>query len=152
MGNYVSNRNVQKCTKCRQGNDTKPVQKIVISNNSLPTAENQQQSNCSSSTIKNLSINLNDNNLNKIKVLKKQKIDNCLVDYAKLFKRESFVVLDNSYNEIIRDMVNSIAQHPKTRNSNVKEHMINESISNMTMKSAPVIEVIINVFICNSSI
>jgi len=152
MGNYVSNRNVQKCPKCRQGNGTEPVQKIVISNNSLPTAENQQQSNCLSSTTQNVSTNLNDDNLNKIKVLKKQKIDNCLVDFTKLFKRESFVVLDNSYNEVIRDMVNSTAQHPKTRNSNVKKHMTNESISIMTMKSVPVIEVIINVFICNNSI
>jgi len=94
-----------------------------------------------------------------------------------IFKKELVVVIDNCFNDVIREMVNSTAQHPKTRNptnstvsansdtssSNSvastrdsavgKEHIINDTIMITTTKSSlstvtPVIEVNNYVFIC----
>jgi len=150
MGNFVSNRNDQKFQNCLEGSNIESSENDVITSNNHSSLENL----CN---IKRFS--------------RKQKTSNSPNDHTHIFKKELFVVIENSYNDVIRDMVNSTAQHPKTRNSKVaincnsnnnstctqmstvKEHVTEESILIMTSKSTctPVLEVI-NVFICKNCV
>lgn len=184
---FYFNRNVQT-------NDNQSQEKNVVSDNNILPIENQQQLSRSSPKLRVLSTNVNSSSRDSKFVdelqcatpLKKQKrgispknhngikfTDKSKISCKDIFNKELVVVIDNSINEVIRDMVNSTAQHPKSRkptnstvnNSNtttnnsatstqdptiVKERT-DESIMITTTKTqlstvTPVIEVIIVVF------
>lgn len=181
MGNFVSYRNVQTIQN-NEENSSQSLEKNIATDGSVTPSVNQQQLACSSPTGQVLTINLNgtkpDNNLDeKLQqeiFLKDQSDENHLKNHSKLiitektknipsediFRKELVVVIDNCYNDMIKNMVNSTAQHPKTRNptnsavatnSNntagdntatstrdptlVKDHITDETIMIMTSKS-----------------
>jgi len=199
MGNFVSIRNAHTFQN-NEGNKSQSLEKDVVVNNSNLRSEKKQKLSCarSSPKLRLLKSNLNGVNHDKQeqeKCTKEQKVTNnrigeiSFADKSKhskllstdLFKKELVVVIDNCFNDVIRDMVNSTAQHLKTRNptnstvatnSNTsssnsvastrdsavgKEHIINDTIMITTTKSplstvTPVVEVHINIFIYNKEI
>lgn len=179
MGNFISSRNDQSFQNHEGSSNTQPLKDDIVSKNSVLSIENQQQFNRSSSELRVNGINHDknlDDKLQKATFSKEQKVesshgkvkytDNASLLASDLFKRELVVVIENSYNDMMRDMVNSTGQHPKTRNlSNAKiatnnsstsstqnpnikiEHISNETIMTMTTKSSlspitPISEVI----------
>lgn len=179
MGNVVSIRNAQIFQK-NDGINTQPREIEVVANNSVLPLENQQQVSLTANS-NGVSHDKNcDNELLQETLSKEQKHENSQANNGELkladksniliptsIENELIIVIENSYNEVIKSMVNSTTQHPKTRNptnttvatsSNnssvstrdsviVKEHITNESIMVMTSKSplstvTPVIEVI----------
>jgi len=194
MGNFVSNRNAHTFQN-NEGINTQSLEKdIVVNNSNLPLENKQKLTGARSSPkIRVLKSNLNGVNhdkLEKVKFSKEQKSTKSLkgeLSFAEkskllstdIFKKELVVVIDNCFDDVIREMVNSTAQHPKTRNptnstvatnSNTtsnnsvastrdsavgKEHITDDTIMITTTKSplstiTPVIEVNNNVFIYNS--
>ncbi|VVC24104.1 Hypothetical protein CINCED_3A019160 [Cinara cedri] len=174
-----------------QINDNQEEEKDVVSNNSILPTKNQKKFSRSSPKLRVLSTNLNSSSrdvkfvdeLQRGKPLKKQNHEISLKNHNEItytdktnvackdiFNKELFVVIENGINEVIRDMVNSTAQHPKlrkrtnstinnrnstsnnsassTRDRNiVKERRTHESIMRTTTKTSlstvtPVIEVI----------
>lgn len=179
MGNVVSIRNAQIFQK-NDGINTQPREIEVVANNSVLPLENEQQVSLTANS-NGVSHDKNcDNELLQETLSKEQKHENSHANNGELkladksniliptsIENELIIVIENSYNEVIKSMVNSTTQHPKTRNptnttvatsSNnssvstrdsviVKEHITNESIMVMTSKSplstvTPVIEVI----------
>lgn len=183
MGNFVSSKNDQSFQNHEERN-TPPPEDNIVTNNSILPLENQQLLDCSSPTLRVTANVVNgishDNNLDdKLQqgtFSKEQKIENShgkikLTEKANVLKtnlltKELVIVIENSYNDMMRDMVNSTGQHPKTRNlTNAKiasnnssvsstqnpvvkiEHITNETIMTMTTKSSlspitPITEVI----------
>jgi len=197
MGNFFSTRNAHTFQN-NEGNKTQTLEKDVVLNKSNLRLEKKQKLTCarSSPKLRLLKSNLNGVNHDKQeqeKFTKEQKVTNNRIGeisfaekskHSKLlttdfFKKELVVVIDNCFNEVYRDMVNSTAQHPKTRNptnstvasnSNTsssnsvastrdsavgKEHIIDDTIMITTTKSplstaTPVVEVNISIlFITN---
>lgn len=117
------------------------MEKTVIANNSVLLLEKQQQS-----TLQVLSSNSSDTicNNNMDKKLRKHKIETSLNDYTNIFRKELLVVLDNSYNSVTIDTVNSsnTAQHPKTRNSKVVINCNNssQSVQSSTVINEPIVD------------
>jgi len=197
MGNLVSIRNAHTFQN-NEGNKTPSLEKDVVLKKSNLRLEKKQKLTCarSSPKLRLLKSNLNGVNHDKEeqeKCTKEQKVTKNRIgelSFAEkskhskllttdLFKKELVVVIDNCFNEAYRDMVNSTAQHPKTRNptnstvasnSNTsssnsvastrdsavgKEHIIDDTIMITTTKSplstaTPVVEVNISIlFITN---
>jgi len=192
MGNFFSTRNAHTFQN-NEGNKTQTLEKDVVLNKSNLRLEKKQKLTCarSSPKLRLLKSNLNGVNHDKQeqeKFTKEQKVTNNRIGeisfaekskHSKLlttdfFKKELVVVIDNCFNEVYRDMVNSTAQHPKTRNptnstvasnSNTsssnsvastrdsavgKEHIIDDTIMITTTKSplstaTPVVEVNISI-------
>ncbi|XP_026815817.1 uncharacterized protein LOC113555578 isoform X1 [Rhopalosiphum maidis] len=131
MGNFVSNRNAHTFQN-NEGINTQSLEKDIVVNNSNLPLENKQKLTCtrSSPKLRVLKSNLNGVNndkLEKAKFSKEQKSTNSLkgeLSFAEkskllstdIFKKELVVVIDNCFDDVIREMVNSTAQHPKTRN------------------------------------
>lgn len=134
MGNIFSIRNAHTFHN-NEGNNTQSQEKDVVVSNSDLRLEKKQKLTCarSSPKLRLLKSNLNGVNHDKQeqgKFTKEQKVANnrigeiSFTDKSKhskllsteLFKKELVVVIDNSFNDVIRDMVNSTAQHLKTRN------------------------------------
>jgi len=194
MGNFVSYRNAHTFQN-KEGINTQSLEKDVVVNNSNLPLETKQKSTCTRSSpkvrvLKSNSNGVNHDKLEQAKFSKDQKgtnsrkgelsyINKSKLLTSDLFKKELVVVIDNCFNDVIRDMVNSTAQHPKTRNpsnstvatnSNTtsnnsvastrdsavgKGHIIDDTIMITTTKSplstlTPVIEVNINVFVHNN--
>lgn len=197
MENFVSIRNAAHTFQNNEGNKSQSLEKDVVVNNSNLRLDKKQKLTCarSSPKLRLLKSNLNGvnhdkqeqekctkeqkgtkNRIGKISFAEKSKLLS-----ADLFKKELVVVIDNCFNDVIRDMVNSTAQHPRTRNptnstvasnSNTsssnsvpstrdsavgKEHIINDTIMITTTKSplstvTPVVEVHIIIFIYNKEI
>lgn len=171
-------------------NDNKSQEKTVVSDNSILPSENQQQFSRSSPKLRVISTNFNSSSrdskfadeLQREPPLKKQKrgiglkkhngikfTDKSNISCKDIFNKELVVVIDNSINEVIKDMVNSTAQHPKsrkhanstvnssnistasTRDPTISKKSTNGSIMIKTTKpqlttATPVIEVIIYAF------
>jgi len=136
MGNFVSHRNAH-TFQINEGSNTQSLEKEVVANNSILPLENKQKLSCSCSSpkLRVLKSNLygvnHDIKLDKLeqaKFSKEQKVANSLkgeltfseksklLSSTDIFKKELVVVIDNCFNDVIREMVNSTAQHPKTRN------------------------------------
>lgn len=172
MGNFVSSKNDQSFQNHKESNNTQPPEDDIVAKNNLLPLENNPPFDCSSPTLR-VTANVNginhDNDLeDKVQqgiFSKEQKIENShgkikLTDNANvlknnLFTKELVVVIESSYNDMMRDMVNNTGQHPKTRNlTNAKistnnssassiqnpivkiEHITNETIMTMTTKSS----------------
>lgn len=198
MGTSFSGSNVQPHQSNGDNNSQQPLERDIVTND-IPIG-NQQPFTCSSPTLQVFDANLNginrDEHLNggiqTESFPKEQRTDNGRKNQsnlryvnksnlsADLFDREIVIVIKDFFNDSVKDMVNSTAQHPKTRNptkstvatnsncstssnnsvgstrdSTDKEHITNETIMTMTTKSSlstgtPIPEVIINVFICNT--
>lgn len=193
MGNFFSYRNAHTFQN-KEGINTQSLEKDVVVNISNLPLETQQKLTCTRSSpklrvLKSNSNGVNHDKLEQAKFSKDQKGTNSckrelFINKSKLltsdlFKKELVVVIDNCFNDMIRDMVNSTAQHPKTRNpsnstvatnSNTtsnnsvastrnsaagKGHIIDDNIMITTTKSplstlTPVIEVNIIVFVNNN--
>jgi len=191
---FISIRNAHTFQNNEGGNNTKSLGKDVVVNKSNLPLENKKKLTCARSSPKLRVLKSNSNGVNHDKkehekFPKEQKVTNnrigelSFVEKSKLlsssdiFKKELVVVIDNCFNDVIREMVNSTAQHPKIRNpsnstvstnnntssSNSvastrdsavgKEHIIDDTIMITTTKSplstvTPVIEVN-NCFIFN---
>jgi len=193
MGNFFSYRNAHTFQN-KEGINTQSLEKDLVVNISNLPLETKQKLTCTRSSpklrvLKSNSNSVNHDKLEQAKFPKDQKGSNSrkgelYINKSKLlasglFKKELVVVIDNCFNDVIyRDMVNSTAQHPKTRNpsnstvatnSNTtsnnsvastrdsavgKGHIIDDTIMITTTKSplstlTPVIEVNINVFVNN---
>lgn len=170
MGNFVSYRDAQ-LFKRNEGTNILPSEKDVVVSNISSSLGDQQST---------LQVNHNGTNHDdpQGETSKEQKHENSLLENCAeksntiptdIFQKELIIVVDDCFKNTFRDMVNSTAQHPKTRNpanstvasnsnsnttSNnstvstrdtaVKEHIINDTIKIMTTKSplsASVIEV-----------
>lgn len=170
MGNFVSYRDAQIFKENEGSNIQSPKEDVVVSNSSS-ALENQQ----STSKVQKM---------NRIFLYKRkshddprgetkskgQKCENSLLencaDMGDNFSKDTFdkklvVVVDDIFKKTSRDMVNSTAQHPKTRNPSnstvaannnsntssnnstastrdsavVKEHIINDTVKIVTTKS-----------------
>lgn len=194
MKYFVSIRNAHTFQN-NEGNNTKSLGKDVVVNKTNLPLEKKKKLTCSRSSpkLRVLKSKLNGVNHDKKeqeKCPKVQKVTNNrigglsfaekskILSTTDIFKKKLVVVIDNCFNDVIRDMVNSTAQHPKTRNptkstvstnSNTsssnsvastrdsevgKEHIIDDTIMITTTKSplstvTPVIEVNNYVFIFN---
>lgn len=127
---FYFNRNAQAT------NDNKSQEKTIVSDNSISPSENQQQFSRSSPKLRVISTNFNSSSrdskfsdeLQRETPLKKPKrgiglkkhngikfTDKSNISCNDIFNKELVVVIDNSINEVIKDMVNSTSQHPKSR-------------------------------------
>jgi len=193
MGNIFSHRNAHTFQN-KEGINKQSLEKDIVVNISKLPLETKQKLTCTRSSpklrvLKSNSNGVNHDKLEQAKFSKDQKgthsrkgelyIDKSNLLSSDLFNKELVVVIDNCFNDVIRDMVNSAAQHPKTRNpsnstvatnSNTtstnsvasirdsavgKGHIIDDTIMITTTKSplstlTPVIEVNINAFVNNN--
>jgi len=194
MEYFVSIRNAHTFQN-NEGNNTKSLGKnVVVNKSNLPSGKKKKLTCARSSpklrVLKSKLNGINHNKKEQEKCPKEQKVKinrigelsfaekSKILSTTDIFKKELVVVIDNSFNDVIREMVNSTAQHPKTRNptnstvstnSNTsssnseastrdsavgKEHIIDDTIMITTTKSplstvTPVIEVNNYVFIFN---
>lgn len=177
MGNFVSYRDAQIFQKNEGSNKQSSKEDVVVSN-IFASSKNQQPT---FRALKANHIDLNHDDPQGEQFSKEQKNENGSLNSGEkkcsdnpiipktLFNKELVILIDDCFKNSFKDMVNSTAQHPKTRNptstvttnsnshtaSNnstastrdpavVKEHIINETIKIMTTKSplvTPVIEV-----------
>lgn len=180
MGNFVSYRDAQ-IFKKNEGSSIQSPEEDVVTSNISSSLENLQ----STSQVHKVSHNGINHDDPRGETSKEQKhedspLENCaeikIADKSNIltditFQKELVVVVDDCFKNAFRDMVNSTAQHPKTRNPSnssvaansnsnttsnnstastrdpavVKEHIINDTIKIMTTKSplsaTPVVEV-----------
>lgn len=194
MGNFVSYRNAHTLQNNEGINTQSPEKDLIVNISNLPL-ETKQKLTCTRSSpklrvLKSNSNGVNHDKLERAKFSKDQKgtnshkgeltfINKSQLLSSDLFKKELVVVIDNCFNDMIRDMVNSPVHYSKTRNlsnstvatnSNTtsnnsvastkdsavgKGHIIDDTIMITTTKSplstlTPVIEVNINVFVNNN--
>lgn len=132
MGNFISNRNANTFQN-NDGSNTQSLEKDIVVNNSILPLENQQKLTGSSTKLRVLKSNLNgvnheiklDDKLEQGKSSKEKKVANSRKEElssksqilsTNIFKKELVVVIDNCYNDVIRDIVKNTAQQSKTRN------------------------------------
>lgn len=185
MGNFVSYRDAQ-IYKKNEGSSIQSPEEDVVTSNISSSLENLQ----STSQVHKVNHNGKSHDDPQGETLSKEQkhedspLENCVeikiadksnnIQTDITFQKELVVVVDDCFKNTSQDMVNSTAQHPKTRNptnssvaansnsnttSNnstastrdptvVKEHIINDTIKIMTTKSplstTPIVEV--NIF------